>query len=104
MVSNTQQTERIRARRHKNGGQRRKRLARAHGTPTFPIHQAGYDPNALITFMQTMNDSEKFNIRPYSYFRSHPYEGERIGNINRQITGTMDFRGWINKPVDKEKW
>ena len=46
MVSNTQQTERIRARRHKSGGQRRKRLARAHGTPTFPIHQAGYDPNA----------------------------------------------------------
>jgi hypothetical protein len=46
MVSNTQQTERIRARRHKNAGQRRKRWARAHGTPAFPIHQPGYDPNA----------------------------------------------------------
>ncbi len=62
---------------------------------------AGYDPEALITFMQTMKEAQKFNIRPYSYFRSHPYEGERIGNINRQITGTLDFNGWINKPIDR---
>lgn len=62
---------------------------------------AGYDPDALITFMQTMKEAQKFNIRPYSYFRSHPYEGERVGNINRQITGTLDFNGWINKPIDR---
>jgi len=62
---------------------------------------AGYDPDALITFMQTMKEAQKFNIRPYSYFRSHPYEGERIGNINRQINGTLDFNGWINKPIDR---
>ena len=46
MVSNTQQTQRIRIRRHKNAGQKRKRWARGHGTPTFPVHPAGYDPNA----------------------------------------------------------
>lgn len=62
---------------------------------------AGYDPNALISFMETMKEAGKFNIRPYSYFRSHPYGGERIGNIHRQITGTMDFDGWINKPIEK---
>ena len=65
---------------------------------------AGYDPNALISFMDTMKEAKKFDIRPYSYFRSHPYEGERIGSINRQITGTLDFNGWINKPIDKDKW
>ncbi|OGX27454.1 MAG: hypothetical protein A3F87_03910 [Omnitrophica WOR_2 bacterium RIFCSPLOWO2_12_FULL_51_24] len=64
---------------------------------------AGYDPDALITFMGTMKEAKKFDIRPYSYFRSHPYEGERIGNIHRQITGTLDFNGWINKPIDREK-
>lgn len=66
--------------------------------------KAGYDPDALITFMQTMHEVGKNKIRPYTYFRSHPYEGERVGNINRQINGTMDFNGWINKPVDKDKW
>lgn len=64
----------------------------------------GYDPNALISFMETMKEAKKLEIRPYSYFRSHPYEGERIANIRRQITGTMDFNGWINKPVDKDRW
>ena len=54
--------------------------------------------------MQTMHEVEKDKIRPYTYFRSHPYEGERIGNINRQINGTLDFNGWINKPLDKDKW
>lgn len=62
---------------------------------------AGYDPEALVTFMQTMKDAKKFDIRPYSYFRSHPYEGERVGNIHRQITGTQDFNGWINRPIDR---
>ena len=66
--------------------------------------KAGYDPNALITFMQTMHEIGKNKIRPYTYFRSHPYEGERAGNINRQINGVLDFNGWINKPVDKDKW
>jgi len=46
MVSNTQQSSRIRARHHKRCGQKRKRFVRAHGTPTFPVHPEGYDPNA----------------------------------------------------------
>ncbi len=46
MVSNTQQTKKIRTRHKKRGGLRRKRLMRVKGTPTFPIHPEGYDPNA----------------------------------------------------------
>jgi hypothetical protein len=46
MVSATQQTSRIRAHKARTAGKRRKRTARAHGTPPFPIHPAGYDPNA----------------------------------------------------------
>ncbi len=64
--------------------------------------KAGYDSYALITFMQTMHEAERDRIRPYTYFRSHPYEGERIGNINREINGVRDFNGWINKPIDKD--
>ncbi len=46
MVSNTQQTKRIRARRLKRMGLKRKRQAQLHGTPVFPIHPPGYDPDA----------------------------------------------------------
>ncbi|MEZ4300104.1 MAG: hypothetical protein R3B70_34470 [Polyangiaceae bacterium] len=46
MVSATQQSERIRKRKHRNAGIRRKRMLRANTTPAFPIHPEGYDPKA----------------------------------------------------------
>ncbi len=62
---------------------------------------AGYDPEAIISFMQTMKEAKKFDLRPYSYFRTHPYLGERIGVVNREIKGVGDFNNWINKPIDR---
>jgi hypothetical protein len=46
MVSSTQQFERIRKRKATTNGKRNKRERRALGTPSFPIHQEGYDPKA----------------------------------------------------------
>ena len=46
MVSATQQSQRIRARKARTAGKRRKRDERAHGTPKFPIHPEGYNPQA----------------------------------------------------------
>ena len=46
MVSNTQQTRRIRKRRNLMMGRKRKRLMTKQGTQAFPIHQVGYDPKA----------------------------------------------------------
>jgi hypothetical protein len=46
MVSCTQQTQRIRARKARRDGSKSKRFARAHGTPTFAVHPEGYDPKA----------------------------------------------------------
>ncbi|WP_437675583.1 hypothetical protein [Sorangium sp. So ce131] len=46
MVSATQQSQRIRRRKARTAGSRRKRHERAHGTPKFPIHPAGYDQTA----------------------------------------------------------
>lgn len=46
MVSNTQQTQRIRGRKARTAGKRRKRAERAHGTPAFAIHPEGYSPTA----------------------------------------------------------
>jgi hypothetical protein len=42
MVSCTQQSSRIRARKARRRGTKAKRFARAHGTPAFPIHQEGF--------------------------------------------------------------
>ncbi len=64
---------------------------------------AGYDPNAIISFMRTMKEANKDKLRPYSYFRTHPYEGERVGVVTREIKGTGDFNSWINRPIDKEE-
>ena len=55
MVSATQQSSRIRARKARRAGTKRKRFERTHGTPEFAIHPAGYDatkPDALPTKAQ----------------------------------------------------
>lgn len=46
MVSATQQSSRIRKRKSRRNGTANKRALRAHGTPKFPIHLDGYNPNA----------------------------------------------------------
>jgi hypothetical protein len=46
MVSATQQSSRIRARKARHEGVKRKRFNRANGTPKFPIQPPGYSPQA----------------------------------------------------------
>ena len=46
MVSNTTQTECIRRRKRTTGGKANKRRSAKFGTPKFPVHPEGYDPNA----------------------------------------------------------
>ncbi|MDD5270594.1 MAG: M48 family metalloprotease, partial [Candidatus Omnitrophica bacterium] len=65
--------------------------------------EAGYDPHGVLTFMETMKREKKNDIRPYSYFKTHPYVGERMGKIESAIEGRQTFREWINKPLDN-KW
>jgi hypothetical protein len=62
MVSATQQTQRIRQRKARSAGSRRKRDARAHGTPAFPIHPAGYDPTAPDARRSAMVSTDGFVI------------------------------------------
>ncbi len=46
MVSATQQSSRIRARKARKNGSMSKRENRANGTPKFPIQPEGYDTSA----------------------------------------------------------
>lgn len=61
---------------------------------------AGYDPNAIITFLETLRQVHRDKpLRPKSFFRTHPYVAERIGVVKQEISGAIDFEGWINRPV-----
>lgn len=61
---------------------------------------AGYDPNAIIIFLETLRQADREKpLRPKTYFRSHPYVAERMGVVRQEITGSIDFEGWINRPV-----
>ncbi len=61
---------------------------------------AGYDPNAIVTFLETLRQVHRNKpLRPKSFFRAHPYVAERIGVVKQEITGSIDFEGWINRPV-----
>ena len=57
MVSNTQQTRRIRRNRRKNSGKNRKRLMAKKGTPIIPVHPEGYDPKAADAKTSSKGDS-----------------------------------------------
>ncbi|MBI5536917.1 MAG: hypothetical protein HY898_29625 [Deltaproteobacteria bacterium] len=46
MVSPTTQTETIRRRKRTTSGKQNKKLSAKIGTPKFPVHPEGYDPNA----------------------------------------------------------
>jgi hypothetical protein len=46
MVSSTRQTERRRIIKERKSGRSQKRARAQAGTPAFPIHPDGYDPNA----------------------------------------------------------
>ncbi|MBF0484496.1 MAG: M48 family metalloprotease [Candidatus Omnitrophica bacterium] len=66
------------------------------------MREAGYDPKDMLGFFEILQKEESKKIRPYSYFRTHPYIGKRISNIRAQIKGTVDFRAYLNLTGDKK--
>ncbi len=59
------------------------------------MKKAGYDPQEMIAFLETMREETDKEIRRFSYWRTHPHIPERIANISRLIKGQMDFRDYI---------
>lgn len=57
MVSRSQKTKRRRYNRDRDLGRARKRKAAQEGTPVFPLHPEGYDPNAADAKPQPSNDA-----------------------------------------------
>ena len=56
------------------------RLAVAYTT------KAGIDPDGLARFFDRLEQAEKKGLRKPQLFQSHPYSGNRVGAIRKQIT------------------
>ncbi|MBU1853927.1 MAG: M48 family metalloprotease [Candidatus Omnitrophica bacterium] len=59
-------------------------------------YKAGYDPYAMITFLEKLKDTEKERMGPV-FLRSHPYTSQRIKMINKQISGIIDKVDHVEK-------
>lgn len=61
------------------------------------MKEAGYDPQGMIKVLEVLRNSEyKAPAREVNYWRTHPYIPERIGIVNKEITGQLDFEGYLN--------
>ena len=59
---------------------------------------AGYNPEAAISFMQSLRDyTFKQPMRRYSYFRTHPYYADRIRLMRQNAQGQITFDDYINR-------
>jgi beta-barrel assembly-enhancing protease len=57
---------------------------------------SGYDPQAGLELLEKLYQKSKEQIRPLSYFRTHPYPAQRIANIKKQLHIALDAEDYIN--------
>lgn len=63
------------------------------------LKNSGYNPEAVVSFLTTLKEiMEKAPIKPYRYYKTHPYLSQRIAIVKEEIHGKMDFIDYINKP------
>lgn len=59
--------------------------------------RAGYDPKAMISFLQKLEEVErKAPIRPKSYTKTHPNNLDRIRVVKIEVGESMNFKDYIN--------
>lgn len=58
---------------------------------------AGYDPYAMITFLEKLEDMNRRKPpRPKSYFKTHPYVPDRIRVVKQELGEKINFNDYIN--------
>ena len=59
--------------------------------------KAGYDPQGMAQFLKKLKEKEeKEPLKSYSYWRTHPYLPQRMAAVNKEISGRMQFRDYLN--------
>jgi predicted Zn-dependent protease len=65
---------------------------------------AGYDPHAMIVFLEKLQDiNRRQPLRPKSYFKTHPYVPDRIRVVKQELGEGMNFDDYINIEQTKTK-
>jgi len=58
---------------------------------------AGYNPNAMITFLKKLQDINKRRpLQPRSYFKTHPYVPDRVRVVKQELGEKVGFVDYIN--------
>jgi MAF protein len=58
---------------------------------------AGYDPNAMISFLRKLQEVNKRSpLAPKSYFKTHPYVPDRIRVVKEEMGERISFSDYIN--------
>lgn len=58
---------------------------------------AGYNPRAMITFLERLDDINKRKPpRPKTYFKTHPYVPDRIRVVKQELGEKISFTDYIN--------
>lgn len=61
------------------------------------MKRAGYDPNEMVKFMEKiMAEQEKSPLKDFTYWKTHPNPAKRMAVIRQEISGSVDFRGYLN--------
>lgn len=62
------------------------------------LKRAGYEPLAGVDFLTRLKEHTfRQAPRKFSYFRTHPYFGERLRQVRAEATGQIQFDDYINQ-------
>ena len=59
--------------------------------------RAGYDPRAMIAFLEKLKEVEREKPAPRAYLRTHPYVSDRIRVVREEVEGKIAYEDYINK-------
>lgn len=61
------------------------------------MKRAGYDPHAMITFLEKLQEDNRHKpLRPKTYFKTHPYVPDRIRIVKEEMGEKISFSDYIN--------
>lgn len=59
--------------------------------------KAGYDPVGMVSFLEKLKEvHQKEPLKPYNYWRTHPYISSRIAAVKSAALGQIEFQDYLN--------
>ncbi|MBF0522709.1 MAG: M48 family metalloprotease [Candidatus Omnitrophica bacterium] len=61
------------------------------------LKRAGFDPKGTVGVLELLKaEEEKAPTMPLSYWRTHPFIAQRIASVDKEISGKLQFRDYLN--------